>query len=211
MCLPAYSQGKSRQGERVPLKIKLKGKAAAKKAEPDVKLPFGLLDAASDVGLTMFAKTESKHKHGIDSDAEDSGIDSDDGSDSHGTAGDSDAEVAVIPSGMRLGIVALDITPSSRAKCWVCASKDCGGAENIPQGQARFWYRLKSANLEKSTHAKCILDQSFTTTGIARSCSEVHIRHSLQFLRSELEKDTVSDELKSILLSAITTLRSIPS
>lgn len=50
---------------RVPLNMKLKATKSAKKkaeAEQDVKLPLGLLDVASDAGLTTFAPIDAKHE-----------------------------------------------------------------------------------------------------------------------------------------------------
>ena len=58
-------------------------------------------------------------------------------------------EEAVLPSGMRLGIVGYDHAPTNRAKCWVCS-------RNVMKNELRLWWRAKAPNLEKSMHYTCV-------------------------------------------------------
>ena len=113
-----------------------------------------------------------------------------------------------MPSGSRLGIMGIDIAPGASATCWLCVSKFLDKkACTVRKGSVRLWYRFKPGQAEKSMHLSCATDGSFNRT--SNGVNELHISHSILFLRRHKQSDSFTDDLKEAMenvLAAVTPL-----
>jgi hypothetical protein len=108
-----------------------------------------------------------------------------------------------MPSGSKVGIMAIDLAPGHTAKCWLCVRR---GHEKkactVRKGSIRLWYRFKEGQAEKSMHLSCVTDGSFKGT-LEADVSDLHLRHSMFFLRRHMHSDSFTDDLKEAMVSAL--------
>ena len=183
------------------------GKHAVKEIEP-AKLPMGLKHFSPSVAAGAAGKkcnnsdlvgepdesAQSSH-HSADKAAAgmegDCDADSDPDSEIHDPEGAGDENPDEVPSGMRLGIVGFDVTPTNAAKCWCCKAP-------LGKGNLRLWWRAKAKMLEKSMHVKCAEDMSFSAADV----TPAHIRMSIQFLTASIvseETAATAAQLKAVV------------
>ena len=110
-----------------------------------------------------------------------------------------------MPSGSKLGVMGIDITPGPTAKCWVFSDRSrdkkvCA----LGKGTPRLWHRQKEGQAERSMHPRCGIDKSCLNA--SHRVTGGHLSHSIIFLNRNTQNDSFSADLKEIMTQLLDVL-----